>query len=110
MRARMRAARTSAHRYPMGTNRLADTSIVVLSAKRVTQLSNGLVCMRVRASPEEPGKAKVAIKESKRRLRPLTSRLVSAFGFADDILRGAPPWPNGYGTSTERTAIITLTR
>lgn len=91
MRARMRAARTSADRYPMGTNRLADTSIVVLPAKRVTQLSNGLVCMRVRASPEEPGKAKVAIKENKRRLRPLTSRLVSAFGFADDILRGAPP-------------------
>lgn len=66
-----------------------DTSFVVLPAKRVTQLSEATVCVRVPracASREEPGRrAKAAIKESKRRLRPLTSRLVSAFGFADDI-------------------------
>ena len=78
-------------RYPVEMNRLADASFVVSAALNVRLNYRTALCarVRVRASPEE-SEAKVAIKESKRRLRPLTSRLVSAFELSPTIFLVAP--------------------
>lgn len=106
-----RTRRVRRGRYPVETNRPADTSFVVLPAKRVTQLSNGAVCVRARVcpGPEESGEAKVAIKESKRRLGLLTSRLVSASD-SPTIFPWRPAAPQRLWHLGQRTAVITLTR